>query len=252
MVTAVLVAVAVIWMGLALLTGTALSRPTALCGVVVLLVFLRLVTFGPTFVPGMLAAVPAAGLGIAAGIMRRDRVMLALTVAPIPLVWATQYAGAAEAQWAGRYILTSGVVLAVYGAVHAARRSPRAVVGFVAANLVMTMLGVTHLAVRTNDFGEANRTAAEIDGVVVFTQSFLAREGAPLGWDRQWLSAQTDEQRAKVVEILDRANIDRFALISSPVEGEPVFVGFDRQPNPVELPYGSLTMIETAYVRNAD
>ncbi|MBT8241678.1 MAG: hypothetical protein KJN63_10665, partial [Acidimicrobiia bacterium] len=223
-----------------------------LCGLVVLLVFLRLVTFGPTFVPGMLAAVPAAGLGIAVGIVKRDRVIPALTLAPIPLVWATQYSGAAEAQWAGRYILTSGVVLAVYGAVHAARRSPRAVVGFIAANLVMTMLGVTYLVVRTNDFGEANRTAAEIDGVVVFTQSFLAREGAPLGWDRQWLSAQTDEQRATVVDVLDRSGNDRFTLISSPVEGQPVFTGFEHQPNPVELSYGSLKMIETIYVRNAD
>ncbi|MFW2382813.1 MAG: hypothetical protein ACN4GZ_13735, partial [Acidimicrobiales bacterium] len=251
MAMAALVAVGVVWLAWALLSETDPSRPAALCGLVVLLVFLRLVTFGPTFIPGMLAAVPAAGLGIAALIKRRDVTLGVLLLAPIPLVWATQYPGAAEAQWAGRYILTSGLVLAVFGAVVVARSNPRLVAGFLAANLFMTVLGVTYLVNRTNDFGSANRTVAGMDGVVVFTESFLAREGAPLGWEREWLSARDEGQRQVVVRILDQRGLDGFTLIANEQEGLPEFEGFEPRSWGRELSYGQLTMIETAYVRHS-
>ncbi len=181
MAMAALVAIGLVWLGWALLNDSDPTRPAVLCGLAVLLVFLRLVTFGPTFVPGMLAAVPAAGLGIAALLRDRNHALAVLVLVPIPLVWATQYAGAAEAQWAGRYILTSGVVLAVYGAVVVSRTKPRLVMGFLAANVFMSVLGLSYLVSRTNDFGAANRAVAQMEGVVVFTESFLAREGCPAG-----------------------------------------------------------------------
>jgi hypothetical protein len=252
MVMAALVAVGLVWLGWALLNDTDPTRPAVLCGLALLLVFLRLVTFGPTFVPGMLAAVPAAGLGISALLRDRNRAIAVLVLGPIPLVWATQYPGAAEAQWAGRYILTSGVVLAVYGSVVVSRTKPKLVIGFLAANVFMSVLGISYLVNRTHDFGAANRSVARIDGVVVFTESFLAREAAPLGWDKPWLGAGDDSQRTSVVGILDENGIDQFTLIASPEEGSPTFAGFAPETSTRELSYGQLTMIELTYVRDSD
>ena len=250
MLMALIVTVGLAWLGLAVLNGSDRQRPLVLCGLAVLLIFLRTAVLGPSFVPGMFAAVPVAGLGLAVAVHHRDRVVLALALGPLPLVWATQYPGAAEAQWAGRYILVSGLVLAVLGAVTVARTHPRVVVGFVVANVVLSALGVTWLVQRTHEFGEANRTAAATEGVVVFSDSFLAREAAPLSWDQQWLSAGSAQERAVTVRVLDASGAEDFTLIVYPQEGDLVFDGFTRDRQLSDLSYGSFEMNRYVYVRN--
>ncbi len=250
MAMAVMVTVGLVWLGLAVLRGTDRQRPLVLCGLVLLLIFLRTVVLGPSFVPGMFAAVPAAGLGLAAAVHFQNRVVLALAIGPLPLVWATQYPGAAEAQWAGRYILTSGVLLAVLGGVTVARKHPRVVVGFVGANVVLSALGLTWLTMRTHDFGEANRAVAATEGVVVFSDSFLAREAAPLGWDQRWLSARSDQERDAASAVLAEVGASGFTLVAYPQEGELQFEGFVVDRRLSDLSYGSFEMSRYAYVAN--
>ncbi len=250
MVTSFLVAVALVWFGMAVLSEADTSRPAILCGLAVLLMFLRLIAFGPTFVPGLLAAVPAVGLGVAAALHRRNLGVLTLSLVPIPVVWVTQYSGAAEAQWAGRYILASGLVLVAYAVGTLGRTHPGLLAGFLVANIALSMLGLAWLIQRTHDFGGANREVAALDvDAVVFADDFIAREAAPLGWDRQWLSAGSDEERALGSEVMRRAGVGRFAFVGPEDDPDPSFAGYVREPGVRSISYGTFSLEGRVYVR---
>lgn len=245
-----LVAVGVVWTGLALLRSGDVSRPFVLCGLVILLVFLRLVVFGPTFIPGMLAAVPAAGLGIGAALHYRQHTLLVLAALPIPMVWATQYAGAAEAQWAGRYLLTSGLLLVTIGVGLVISQRPRIVAGFLAANVALSFIGIAYVIRRTNEFGEANRSLAELTtDVVVFSDDFLAREAAPLGWDAHWLSAGDAADRLVVSRILVANEVDEFTFLLHEGEATAEFLGYTAVGSATEISYGAFVIEDQRYVR---
>ncbi len=250
MAMAALVAGSLVWLGFSLISGTDPKRPVTLVGLAVLLIFLRVVTFGPTFVPGMMAAVPAAGLGVAALVRYRRFEVAVLALAPLPIVWATQYAGAAEAQWGGRYILLSGLLLTVFGVVRVARSQPRVAMGFLAANLAMSTLGLAMVITRTHAFGEGNRTAASIEGPVVFSDSFIAREAAPLGRDMQWLAAGSDSERAVAATVLSAIDTDGFTLLARPEEGTPPFDGYEISEQRPNVTYGLFELTRTEYVRS--
>ena len=249
---AVLVAVGVIWTGVALLRNGDLSRPFALCGLVILLVFLRLVLIGPMFIPGMLAAVPAAGLGISAALHFRQRSLLVLAALPIPVVWATQYAGAAEAQWAGRYILTSGLLLVTIGVGLSVSRHPRVVAGFLVANLALSLVGVAYVIRRTNEFGEANRALADLStDVLVFSDDFLAREAASLGWDAHWLAAGDASERTVVSRILLANKVVEFSFLRHEGEATADFDGYTPAGSTSEISYGAFVIENQRYVRTS-
>ncbi|NNF54449.1 MAG: hypothetical protein HKN03_08405 [Acidimicrobiales bacterium] len=245
-----LVAVGVVWTAVALLRSVDVSRPFVLCALIILLVFLRLVVFGPTFIPGMLAAVPAAGLGIGAALYYRQHTLLVLAALPIPLVWATQYAGAAEAQWAGRYILTSGLLLVTIGVGLAVSQRPRVVAGFLAANVAFSLIGIAYVIRRTNEFGEANRSLTELTtDVVVFSDDFLAREAAPLGWDANWLSATDAADRLMVSRILAANEVDEFTFLRHEGEATAEFIGYSPVGSTREVSYGAFVIEDQRYVR---
>ena len=70
------------------------------------------------FVPGVLTASPLAVAGLVAAwpctLLRR---VLAVALGALPLVWFFQYSGGGLPQWGGRYVLLTGTLLVVAGAV---------------------------------------------------------------------------------------------------------------------------------------
>src|SRR5207302_2400038 len=72
---------------------------------------------GLGFIPGMTAASPVAAVGLADGWANTNRrLLVAVALCALPIVWAFQFLGGAYAQWGGRYVLMSGFLLAVVGA----------------------------------------------------------------------------------------------------------------------------------------
>ena len=68
------------------------------------------------FVPGLIASTPLAAVGLAWAARRVEvRLVAAVALVSLPLVWAFQFPGGAPPQWGGRYILASGFLLGVLG-----------------------------------------------------------------------------------------------------------------------------------------
>jgi hypothetical protein len=158
-------------------------------------------TLGLGFVPGMLPATPlgaAASGGLRAPRGQSDRSVVVVTALfALPVIWFFQWQGQLLPQWAGRYELISGALLAVVGAVVLEQaggwRRP------LAALLVVSAVGITgfgeawHIR-RTRAFAHAVALieTAPPDVVVVSTVTHLAREGGAFYGDHRWLSAGTD------------------------------------------------------------
>ena len=103
------------------------------------------------FVPSLFVATPIALVGVLGGWTERSlRLLLAIALLSLPLVWLSSPADGAAPQWGGRYLLMSGVLLTPAG-VAALWSFPawmrRLLVGLAVA---VTMLGVSWLFVRTN------------------------------------------------------------------------------------------------------
>jgi hypothetical protein len=146
-------------------------------------------------------------------------------LAALPLVWAFQFPGGAAPQWGGRYILTTGFLLAVLGVV-ALPRLPSAIrVGFVALSVGVTAFGVAWLVERSHDTARMERALGRRpEPVLVSRIAHLAREGgAYYGTvdDRRWLTAVTSDDLQLAGRVLDQAGVDGFALVDLPENGSP-------------------------------
>ena len=180
---------------------------------IVLLSVLRVVRFGPVFVPSILVASPIAGIGFGIAARKANSIALVFGLLPLPLVWLFQYPGGAVAQWAGRYVLQSCLVLTVAGVVFLARH-PVAMRWMLGAQVVMSLLGIQMLVSRTNAVTESSVAIESIDGVVVFGDPLVAREYGPLMINGQWLSAETDAKREEVEMVLVERGIERFTWVT--------------------------------------
>ncbi len=102
-----------------------------------------------------------------------------VALAAVPLVLATQFRGGAAPQWAGRYLLLSGFLLAVLGWTALERRAPRLRVAMAALAAATTVAGVAWLALRSHDVDRAIAALeARTEPVLVSDVYHLAREGA--------------------------------------------------------------------------
>src|SRR5260221_669267 len=79
------------------------------------------------------------------GTQRRARFRLALGTGTLPVVWFFQYSGGARPQWGGRYVLLSGVLLAIVGVVVLARR-PAVLGALLALSVAVTGGGAAYLS----------------------------------------------------------------------------------------------------------
>jgi hypothetical protein len=197
-------------------------------GVVALLYLMRLAE-GPGFVRGLVATTPFAAVGVALAWRRGPtaRLVAAIALAALPLVWLFQYTGGALPQWGGRYVLTSGLLLGVLGVACAidmdvwARR-------FVAVLAVgITALGLVWLAERSSSVGDAARQVADRpEPVVVSELSFWLRELGAVYEGSRWLTADDPEALARAAEIVVEAGYDRFAYIEPDEDDPPAVEGF--------------------------
>jgi hypothetical protein len=152
---------------------------------------------------------------------RRATSLAATTVAvialgAIPLVLATQFRGGAGPQWAGRYLLVSGFLLAVLGWAALERRPPVLRAAFAALALGTTVFGLTWLSVRSHD---VDRTIATLEKrpepVLVSGVYHLAREGGATYGDHRWLTLSPNPggRPADAAHILDDAGAAAFASV---------------------------------------
>ncbi len=217
-------------------SGTADLRPVLIgLGAVVAATVVDLLTDGLRFIPGMIATTPVTALGLAALLSGQRSLDLpawgdrrfvgAVAVVSLPLVWAVQYTGGAAPQWGGRYILLSGALLVTVAvASFDTVRSRRVLRAVALAGLAVTMLGVGWTTHRTRSFASAMQTLAEHDpGVLVFSDSHLAREGGALAYGAPWLAAEYEEGRATAAVVLDDLEITRIAFVQRDT-GEAPFV----------------------------
>jgi len=185
-------------------------------GVVVTLEALNLVLGGLNFVPGMLAATPLAGLGLARGWAAGPRrFVTVVAVAALPLIWLTQYTGGAGPQWGGRYLLLSGLLLTVVAIVGLESESAVRVGRTVAlAGLAVTVVGVSWSVVRADSFARStSRLASRPEPVLVFSDPFIARESGPVATSHRWLAATDSGGREEALSVITAMGFHEFGYV---------------------------------------
>ena len=205
------------------------------------------------FVPGMLVASPLAAVGLMYGWReRRAWFPFAVASASLPLVWMFQYQGGARPQWGGRYVLLSGVLLAVVGAV-VLRRRRAALVATIVLSLFITASGVVWLSERSHAVADGMETLlARDDQAIISTDAHLFREGGAFYTpDRHWLTALTDSDLMRAARVVARAGDHEVAVIGSADRALPRRLGdFARGPSQrVEMLPGTPLRVVT-YVRS--
>jgi hypothetical protein len=176
---------------------------------------------GLGFVPGMLVASPLAVAGVVAGLDRRwstrpARLVGAIAIGALPLVWLYQYRGGANPQWGGRYILCSGVLLAVLGVVALAACGRRALVPALVAAFLVTGCGVAWLCVRSHSVADSARVLETTDGpVLTIGLPHLLREwGAFYRPDRPLLTAERDAELPVALDVLEGVGASELTVIA--------------------------------------
>jgi len=181
---------------------------------------------GLGFVPGLIAATPLAAFGLAwAWKDERSRLLAVIALAALPLVWAVQYTGGAGPQWAGRYILHSGLLLGVIGIVALRRLDRRVAVAGVVLAATVTAFGIGWLSLRSHDVASAGAALTQRpEPVLISRVGHLMREE---GWfldDHRWLTAVTDADARDASHVVTAAGFDRFGLIELDQAGDPTAI----------------------------
>lgn len=196
---------------------------------------------GAGFVPGWLPAAPLAGAGLAAlrplGIGRargsgaghgedpemgeRVRYLGLVAVVALPGVWLTSHVGLLEAQWGGRYLLLSGLLLTVAGvvALQRVRTITWASALLVTVAIAMAASGVVWHIIRTRTIAAVGAWVDAQAGpgtVVVSRWPHLGREtGAWYGQDL-WLTADDSREAAQALEVAATAGAVRVVVLLPP------------------------------------
>lgn len=194
---------------------------------------------GLSFIPGVVPVWPVA-IGGAVMVWRpRHRAgasstpwwpafLGAIGLLAAPVIWITQYAGMPGAQWGGRYLFASALVLGAV-AVAGASTVPRAVrAGAVVLSIAVTASGVLYLRDRTHvaaaTFDELVRLDAD---VVVSTVPFLFREaGAVYTPERRWLTAADAESLSRAAAIAGGRGGARLAVVTEAGGAAPELAGY--------------------------
>jgi hypothetical protein len=179
------------------------------------------------FVPGLLIASPFAAVGaLLAWRGPQLRLVGLIAFAALPVAWYAQYQGGADPQWGGRYLLTSGALLAVAGCV-ALRDHRRAFIAVTALAAVTTLAGVGWLSVRSNTIADGMETiVGRHDQLVISRQTHMLREGGAFyDVDQRWLTATTPDTLREAVTIARRAGVTEFALVGGLDQPAPATIG---------------------------
>jgi hypothetical protein len=187
----------------------------------------RAVDDGWGYVPGLLSASPLAAAGLVWGWRRRSRVVAAIAVVAMPVVWATQWAGSQLSQWGGRYLLVSGFLLAVAAALAIERRDVAARLAVVVLAGSVTAFGFGWLVVKTHGYSDALHALHDRPEPVLVSGVFpIFRHSGDLYGDRRWLNALDDDQRAAAASIVRAAGFDELGYVMLDGDTAPTFPGF--------------------------
>jgi hypothetical protein len=196
-------------------------------GVAGLLYALRLKD-GLGFLPGLLVASPLAVAGVVvAGHRRAFARPVTIAVVALPLVFVAQYGGGANPQWGGRYVLLSGLLLAVVAAVALESAAWRSTAAVVVSAATVTGAGLAWLTVRSHAVARAVSVAAAAPGPIVTTDlpHFWREGGGFYTPDRPWLTAETTAQLPAAVDVVRRLDAPAFTLVSRIPSEAPRWLG---------------------------
>ena len=192
--------------------------------------FLYLLRFGDGlgFVPGVLTASPLAAAGLVIGwSVCRWRLVGAVALTAVPVVWVFQFTGGANPQWGGRYLLVTGTLLAV-GAAVVLPAMPRpgrfALVGLAVA---VTLMGSLWLSQRSHAVADAMRVLDRDDGsVLVSREAHLLREGGAFYTaDSRWLTATTDADLAQAAAVASAVDAPALRVVGGAGRPFPTALG---------------------------
>jgi len=196
--------------------------------------FLLRAVDGLGFVIGFLTTAP---FGVVALVLLTDRRVLQagrdatlMVVLALPLVWLFQFSGGAVPQWGGRYVLTTGLVLAAVG-IGASGLLDRVVAGvLIGLSVSVAVFGLAWMSLRTHEVARAADAVAEVDGPVVSSAGFWLRElGAVYRSDSPWLSVPGTGTLPQATAVLDEAGEGSFTLVwigSGPDDSPPEVPGW--------------------------
>ncbi|HXY92393.1 MAG TPA: hypothetical protein VEP49_07955 [Acidimicrobiia bacterium] len=207
-------------------------RPTRATLGVALLVFAAAIyaarlSGGLGFVPGVFTACPLAAAGLfLAWSLPQGRLAALLACLTLPIVWVAQYSGNASPQWGGRYVLLSGVLLAVV-AVVALRPAPAALVAVMALSLAVTACGVAWLSERSHTVADGMEAlVARHDQAVVSLEGHVLREGGAFySPARHWLTVTDLAKLPRAVRIVETAGDTEMALLAPAGQRVPARLG---------------------------
>lgn len=170
---------------------------------------------GLGFVPGALVAFPVALVALL--VPPSDvpgRLLVAMAVAAMPLVFLVQPIQGAGPQWGGRYLLTSSLVLGVVGLLRLWARAAALRTGVVALSALVTVLGVAWLGVRSHSTEQFfDDVIEQAEPVLIARQAFLLREAGPELMGRRWLTVADEDAFAAAVDVARATGEERFSVI---------------------------------------
>lgn len=220
---------ALLWLGITAERDREIQMPALAVGIIGLALAARFVAIGPDFVSGLVPTTTLAVVGAVFGLRQsRLRLVAAMALVSLPVVFATQYTAGAGPQWGGRYLLLSGYLLTICGCVGLVGRQRALLRGLVAAGIVVTAGGVWFASLRTNAVADdMERIEAFADGdVVVWFDPVIAREGGPAIVEQRWLTTWADARTDTTLRVLAEESVDRFVYIDQPGRNSPNFDGF--------------------------
>ncbi len=164
----------------------------------------------------MLVTSPFAVAGaIAATRDVKPRLVAAIVIGALPLVFLFQYPDGANVQWGGRYLLASGALLAVVGIVALLERGTRSFVAFVLAAVLVTGCGVAWLSERSHVVADSAAVLATRDPVVTIGLPHQLRErGAFYDPAAPRLTVDEPGDRSVALGILDATGAERFSVVA--------------------------------------
>jgi hypothetical protein len=147
---------------------------------------------GLGFIPGALPASPVSAAGLVGARSAKAKVVLVTAIVALPVVWLFQWQGQLVPQWGGRYVLLTGALLTVTGAVAleaAGWRRPM-VAFLVGYAIAVSAYGVVWHAQRTRGVARAGAIIDREpkDEVIISGIAHLGRETGAFYGVHRWLN----------------------------------------------------------------
>jgi hypothetical protein len=189
---------------------------------------------GLGFVPGFVATAPLSVVGALVPASKRSKVLVGTALIALPFVWMFQWRGQLFAQWGGRYVLLSGVLLTIVAsmAIDNPRGPCRGIAVVTMLALAASAFGVAWHVRRTNAYASAVADIERIppDVVIISRIAHLGREAGAFYGDHRWLTAVGPRDLVPAAVVAHRLGVDRIAVVLPPGDGGPdlTAVGYRR------------------------